>query len=236
MSIVYNPYYRPAGTVISFTADRAAGGGQWVRDQFGNMVYVWNGAMEGIAPVGAYQDWSRLTSKITAFGGAGDDVLVGGSGSDYFTAGAGNDWLSGNAGNDTIYGEDGNDYILFRNDWNYAGATGNDYLDGGTGNDTLFGGGGNDKFIFAASGNGRDLIADFHQGDQIKIMSQANSAFDGTSASLELNSANLLGPVGGAYLSDAADVGGNTVLTLWSKEQIVVAGVTTTQLSQWGVI
>ena len=54
-------------------------------------------------------------------------------------------------GNDTVIGNDGNDSII-----------------GGKGNDSLKGGAGEDYFIYA-EGDGKDIIADYEEGDVIQI-------------------------------------------------------------------
>jgi Ca2+-binding RTX toxin-like protein len=64
--------------------------------------------------------------------------------------------LDGGAGNDLLIGGGGNDSLF--------GGAGNDRLIGGGGNDYLAGGAGADMFVFS-SGFGRDVIADFVQGD-----------------------------------------------------------------------
>ena len=65
------------------------------------------------------------TTAITAFGGAGADVIAGGSGDDVLVGGSGNDVLSGSAGNDILSGEAGDDSFA---------------LADGFGDDTIFGG------------------------------------------------------------------------------------------------
>ena len=50
------------------------------------------------------------------------------------------------------------------------GGDGDDTLIGGKGNDTLTGGAGNDVFVYA-SGDGKDVIADYAVGDKIRITS-----------------------------------------------------------------
>lgn len=74
--------------------------------------------------------------QISAFGGAGDDVLTASGLAVAFDGGAGNDTLNGGHGSDTLDGGDGNDRLL--------GRGGHDELNGGTGNDVLRGGGGRD--------------------------------------------------------------------------------------------
>ncbi|WP_424988765.1 PA14 domain-containing protein [Microbulbifer sp. S227A] len=86
---------------------------------------------------------------------AGNDLLRGRSGNDTLIGGAGDDELVGNAGDDTLLGDEGNDVLL--------GDAGADRLNGGQGDDILTGGAGLDTFAFR-SGDGRDTIADFTDG------------------------------------------------------------------------
>jgi Ca2+-binding RTX toxin-like protein len=109
------------------------------------------------------------TDLITAFGGAGNDVitldetngilpaarLFGGAGDDTLTGGSGNDELNGGSGNDVLFGRAGNDVL--------SGGDGNDTLTGGAGSDHMFGGDGNDRLIWNP-GDGSDL---FEGGDGI---------------------------------------------------------------------
>ena len=74
----------------------------------------------------------------------GNDDLYSGRNADYLDGGAGDDTLVGNGGNDT--------------------------LEGGKDNDSLSGGDGVDTFIYA-NGDGNDTIADYEEGEVIKITS-----------------------------------------------------------------
>lgn len=89
-------------------------------------------------------------------GGAGHDDLEGGAGHDTLLGGAGQDDLESGSGNDHLEGGDGNDDL--------EGGSGNDRLAGGTGNDILLGGAGADMFEFER-GDGRDVMADFRNGE-----------------------------------------------------------------------
>ncbi|MBD1215662.1 MAG: DUF4214 domain-containing protein [Dolichospermum circinale Clear-D4] len=111
-----------------------------------------------------------FTAKLTATGGAGNDILTGGTGSNTLTGGAGNDTLTGGAGNDTLTGGTGNDTL--------TGGAGRDSLTGGAGNDTLTGGAGADSLT---GGAGNDIfsytnpaLTDSNAGTLIG----ANSTFD----------------------------------------------------------
>ena len=68
--------------------------------------------------------------------------------------------ITGGKKADTITGGSGND--------NLNGGAGNDYIVGGKGDDTLFGGVGKDIFVYT-EGDGNDVIADFANGDKIKV-------------------------------------------------------------------
>ena len=96
-------------------------------------------------------------------GGSKADSLNGGDGADTLKGGSGNDTLSGDAGNDSLLGGAGNDKLF--------GDAGADILVGGKGNDTLTGGDGNDVFFYTP-GDGNDVIADFTNGDTVKLGSK----------------------------------------------------------------
>jgi hypothetical protein len=108
-----------------------------------------------------------LGGNDVVYGGAGNDIIDGGAGNDKLYGGTGNDILYGGAGNDKLYGGTGNDILAggAGNDRLYGGA-GNDRLYGGSGNDILSGGAGRDTFVYR-SGDGRDLILDFTQGQDV---------------------------------------------------------------------
>lgn len=104
--------------------------------------------------------WSRV-SVAQLPDGVEDLLLLGGDDVD----GAGNaldNRITGNGGDNRLLGLAGNDLLI--------GGAGNDTLVGGPGDDTLTGGAGHDVFEFAASGNGVDLIADFGEGDRIRVV------------------------------------------------------------------
>ena len=96
-------------------------------------------------------------------GSNGNDAAVtGGTGADLVLGFGGNDTLNGNGGNDALVGGSGADTLL--------GGTGADILIGGSGQDTLTGGEDWDTFYFgtiidAGNGANRDVITDFHQGE-----------------------------------------------------------------------
>jgi Ca2+-binding RTX toxin-like protein len=107
---------------------------------------------------------------VTAYGGAGDDMLTGGSGNDVLDGGPGCDVLTGGAGNDlltdvnlvpanpgdesdVLRGGPGNDILL--------GGYGKDTLDGGAGDDLLEGGDGSDTYVFDSDvDNGTDALTE----------------------------------------------------------------------------
>ena len=157
---------------------------------------------------------AAFTAKLTATGGAGNDILTGGAGNDILTGGAGNDTLTGGAGNDILTGGDGND-TLTGGDGNdtLTGGDGNDTLTGGAGSDTLTGGAGNDIFGYAALTDSNagtltgtnltfDTITDFNKGqDKISVVGlgfnaatalvNAQSAVNGTNITDIGNEANF---------------------------------------------
>lgn len=83
-------------------------------------------------------------------GGAGDDLLVGGSGNDKLVGGAGSDLLAGYLGSDRMYGGEGDDYLVA-----YGGS---DQMEGGAGADT---------FIFTTEVEGKGVVTDFTQGEDL---------------------------------------------------------------------
>ena len=122
-------------------------------------------------------------------GGDGADTLLGGKGKDSIYGGAGADSLLGEVGNDLLNGDDGNDYLdggkgrdslnggagadsLFGGEGGdkIYGGEGDDYIVGGKGKDSLWGDDGADTFAYA-SGDGKDVIFGFGNGDAIEISS-----------------------------------------------------------------
>ncbi|MEG5005301.1 hypothetical protein QUB17_16885 [Microcoleus sp. B5-C4] len=89
------------------------------------------------------------------------DYLCGGSGNDLIYGNEDADQLCGGDGSDTLYGGEGDDTLI--------GGIGEDWLRGDFGNDTLQGGSGRDYF-FLTAGEGRDVIADFTQGEDLLIL------------------------------------------------------------------
>ncbi len=94
----------------------------------------------------------------TIYGDAGEDELFGGTGNDELYGKAGDDTLSGDYGKDTLDGGAGNDELY--------GGDGNDRLIGGTGDDVLSGGSGKDIFVYR-DGDGKDVITDYADYDDI---------------------------------------------------------------------
>jgi Ca2+-binding RTX toxin-like protein len=91
------------------------------------------------------------------------------------TSGSGNDTLTGNDAANVLSAGAGNDIL--------DGGAGDDRLIGGLGTDTLTGGAGNDVFAFATgdsgTGAGRDVIADFQDGDRIDVSAAGGRTFIG---------------------------------------------------------
>jgi len=149
---------------LMFHGDNGDGSLTISRDSAGDL--VGNG---GTVPIDGGVATVINTDLITAFGGAGNDVitldetngilpaarLFGGAGDDTLTGGSGNDELNGGSGNDALFGRAGNDVL--------SGGDGNDTLTGGAGSDHMFGGDGNDRLIWNP-GDGSDL---FEGGDGI---------------------------------------------------------------------
>ena len=135
----------------------------------------------------------------TVLGGAGDDVLRGGiidSLSGFLEGGASTnytddraDLMLGEAGNDQLDGANGSDTLL--------GGPGDDTLIGARGTDLLVGGRGHDVFLFAREagifggpdtgvGPGmRDVILDFHQGQDLIDLSRLAFPFGSSPDSTE---------------------------------------------------
>ena len=94
---------------------------------------------------------ATLDSIENATGGTGNDTITGSDSANKLDGGAGADRISAGGGNDTILG--------------------------GAGNDTLTGGSGNDSFIFV---RGKDVITDFHFGNNGRFNANAHDALDFT--------------------------------------------------------
>ena len=172
------------------------------------------------------------------------DVIFGGDGFDTLRGSRGDDWLQGNKNGDTLNGGTGNDEVRGGNGFDnirgarqndtLVGGKGADTLNGGVGNDLLTGGENSDVFVFDQSGgtigsfidpgsqisggSGFDMIADFTVGeDLIRVTSSVNG--------LNLNgSQDLL-----ARLS--TDGQGGSLLDLGPGNQVIIAGVTPSDLS-----
>ena len=105
------------------------------------------------------------------YGGDGDDTLIGNAGDDLLEGGAGDDNLYGGKGpDDTGGGLKGRDIL--------RGGAGDDLLDGGSwgdalsggaGDDILIGGGGSD-WIYFGPGHGFDVITDFDNSGNDRIV------------------------------------------------------------------
>jgi len=87
-----------------------------------------------------------------------DAVITGGTRSDKLEGTPGNDVISGGRGPDRITGSAGDDTII-----------------GGAHNDRLAGGEGDDTFVYG-NGDGRDIIADFLEGDTLRFDGEGFSA------------------------------------------------------------
>jgi Ca2+-binding RTX toxin-like protein len=154
----------------------------------------------------AQQSFAGYVFQLSSDGMGGTDlalakVITGGNGGQALAGTPGNDVITGGNGADTLNGGDGNDSL--------SGGNGADALMAGTGNDTLTGGNGPDTFAFGAV-FGKDLVTDFHQGDQIK--------FDGAFANF-------------AAVQDAMQqVGADTVIRMDADHMITLTGVSMASL------
>ncbi len=72
---------------------------------------------------------ARGVSRVSIYGGGGNDTLLGGPGADFIDGGPGADRIFGGGGNDILIGGSGNDRLY--------GDAGSDNLSGGSGNDIL---------------------------------------------------------------------------------------------------
>ncbi|MEM6439579.1 MAG: hypothetical protein AAF763_07820 [Pseudomonadota bacterium] len=104
------------------------------------------------------------------FGMGGNDTMRLGDGDDQGEGGSGKDVLLGQAGDDLLDGGKGNDRL--------DGGAGADDLEGGKGNDRLTGGGGGDDFVYNGRKQGRDVIRDFRNGDEVVINTRGVNQFE----------------------------------------------------------
>lgn len=102
----------------------------------------------------------------TAFGLAGEDIILGNGGNDTLNGNGGNDIISGGLGNDLLYGGKGDD--------NLSGGEGDDTLIGGLGADLLISGAGRDVLVLRA-GAGTATIVDFQQDQDLIGLSRGLS-------------------------------------------------------------
>ena len=149
---------------------------------------------------------TTFTAKLTATGGAGNDILIGGTVNDSLTGGLGNDTLIGGAGNDSL-----------------IGGVGNDSLTGGAGSDSLTGGAGNDIFGYTALADSNagtltfpitfDTITDFNKGqDKISVVGLGfNAATALVNAQVAVNATNQT-EINAAVLTAAAGAIGVSTL------------------------
>ena len=105
---------------------------------------------------------SAVEHEINITGSKLANSILGSENDDYIDGGKGKDTLLGGDGDDTVLGGDGNDVIY--------GGKGDDSLWGGQGTDTLWGGEGEDTFVYQ-NGDGKVTIADFVQGETIRLLS-----------------------------------------------------------------
>lgn len=108
----------------------------------------------------------RTLDYNTAYGGAGDDVLLGGKSPVRLYGGPGDDRLVGGPSWDHLMGNDGDDVI--------EGGTGSDTMNGGADQDRLYGGAGQDRLD---GGSGHDVL---RGGDDLDILRGGRGAFPDT--------------------------------------------------------
>jgi RTX calcium-binding nonapeptide repeat (4 copies) len=141
-------------------------------------VFKWKD-VQGVHVEGsAGDDYIRMGAYVrvptTAYGRAGNDVMIGGRGKEWFDGGTGddllvgrwrgdhlyggaaNDKIRGGRGDDAVEGADGDDTLYGGVGLDEAyGHDGDDHLDGGIGDDVVYAGDGNDT---ALGGKGDDMI------------------------------------------------------------------------------
>ena len=112
-----------------------------------------------------------------------------------------------------------------------SGYTGDDYISGGKGNDTLWGGDGEDTFIFQA-GEGRDVIADYEQGDILQIMNKQgtdyaeikNAEFENNTLTLNVKGGGKV-QVSNVSSYTSVNVNGTTqTVSYWTTSKKLVLG------------
>ena len=170
------------------------------------------------------------------FGGEGNDTLYGGQDNDTVSGGVGSDVLYGNKASDTLFGESGTD-ILYggQNDDIAYGNQGNDVLHGNLGNDTLYGGQGDDYLV---GDNGADLLVG-NLGNDTLVGGEGADTFliEGSGGNDQIldftvGQDSLQFEAGLSY--EAADVGGNAVLTMSDGVTVTLIGVRTSDLGFGG--
>jgi serralysin len=147
----------------------------------------------------------------TLWGGEGGDWVVGGQDGDLLNGEAGDDYIVANLASDTAYGGDGRDTILGGQSSDLLfGEAGDDWLIGDRGDDRLTGGTGADTFHMMAQG-GVDRVTDFSlaEGDRVTVS--------------------------GAGFT-IAQQGADTVISLASGDQIILANVSAASLPAGSVL
>ena len=123
-----------------------------------------------------------LGTMAYANGAGGADTLNGGLGNDVLNGAGGNDILNGGAGNDILEGGAGNDY-LFGGSSDYDLQTidkvGN-VVTGGAGADYFGVGVDNTSDSGSGTGQGTDVIRDWHAGtDSLRVLANGTAVIDG---------------------------------------------------------
>ncbi|MBJ7330201.1 MAG: calcium-binding protein [Solirubrobacteraceae bacterium] len=123
----------------------------------------------------------------TAYGEAGDDVLLGGSAFDRLYGGTGRDTLNGRDRDDNLFGQEDDDILLGENgDDELEGGLGRDEMNGGPGADVLLAGLGADVFRGGSGGATPGVepqdIASYRAADgplEISLDDVANDGYSG---------------------------------------------------------
>ena len=221
-----------AGVTIDLSTDTATGGD------------AANDSFSGFANVTGSNKLDSLTGDGNAnalHGNGGNDTLVGNAGADSLFGGIGNDVLNGGTENDRLQGDAGNDQLIGGSgDDTLLGNDGTDRLVGGAGADKMTGGAGSDTFVFqnltdSGIGLARDLITDFHQGqDKINLSAIDAIVGGGDDAFSFIGSQTFSGTDGELRYSHVVSVSGSqTIINMdtdgdgTSNAQIALTGLYT---------
>lgn len=142
---------------------------------------------------------SATSTRLTAFGDAGQDVLTGGAGFNLLNGGDDSDTLTGGAGRDALSGDGGHDRL--------EGAAGDDTLTGGDGDDSLLGGDGTDRVFEEFDGNLTLSNTQLQGAGTDSLTSIEEAELKGGDGANHFNASAFTGPV------TLAGLAGNDTLT-----------------------